>query len=72
MIVCLCSGADDKEVRAAIRSGARSVSDVTNRCGAGGGCGSCREMVADMIADGESSERRRLPLLSPYLDPSPA
>ncbi|MCB9570711.1 MAG: (2Fe-2S)-binding protein [Kofleriaceae bacterium] len=43
MIVCLCHPASDRDVDACIRQGARSVDDIGRMCGAGTGCGACRD-----------------------------
>jgi len=49
MIVCICRGASDRTVRAAIDDGARSVSDLQG-CGIGDQCGSCHNMLRKMLA----------------------
>ena len=41
MIVCLCKGVSDRDVRAAIDSGSQTVRDVGRRCRAGTDCGAC-------------------------------
>jgi bacterioferritin-associated ferredoxin len=41
MYVCSCHAVSDRTVRAAIASGAATVEEVTERCRAGGRCGSC-------------------------------
>ena len=55
MIVCLCEGLNDKQLRATIREGADSVRAVRKACGAGGHCGSCvcdiRELLAETRED---------------------
>lgn len=45
MIVCHCRGVSDRTIREAVRSGARSLGEVTARCGAAGRCGGCRPLV---------------------------
>jgi bacterioferritin-associated ferredoxin len=42
VLVCRCIGVGDRQVRTAIRGGARTPEDVEERCGAGAGCRSCR------------------------------
>jgi bacterioferritin-associated ferredoxin len=49
MYVCHCEAVSDRSVVAAIASGARSIDDVTSRCHAGGGCGSCHELLHALI-----------------------
>jgi bacterioferritin-associated ferredoxin len=42
MILCICRGVSEREVREAVRCGARTLDDVSRSCdGAGGDCGSC-------------------------------
>lgn len=71
MIVCLCRGVSDKVVADAIVDGACTVEEVSRRCGAGTGCGSCVPMLAEMIEDaGACDDCTRVcqkRLLSPYL-----
>ena len=49
MVVCHCKAVSDRTVNAAIASGARSVSEVTSRCTAGGGCGGCHTLLQSLI-----------------------
>lgn len=58
MYVCLCKVASDKDVKAAIDDGARTVDQVGEVCGAGTGCGACRPMIHEMLeASGLSCSR---------------
>jgi len=47
--VCLCKVASDRDVKAAIDEGARTVDQVGEACGAGTGCGACRPMIHEML-----------------------
>lgn len=59
MYVCLCKAASDKDVKAAIADGARTVDEVGDMCGAGTGCGACRPMIHEMLeAEGLSCARQ--------------
>jgi bacterioferritin-associated ferredoxin len=49
MILCICQSVTDREVDAAIRDGAHSLADVSQACGAGGDCGSCRRSIRERI-----------------------
>jgi bacterioferritin-associated ferredoxin len=51
MLVCHCLGVSDRTIREAVREGAETIDAVHEVCGAGGGCGGCRELVSDVIAD---------------------
>jgi bacterioferritin-associated ferredoxin len=57
VIVCLCRGVCDRRVREVIREGASTVEEVGKRCGAGTDCGSCCDMVADLIEEECDHER---------------
>jgi bacterioferritin-associated ferredoxin len=54
MIVCLCSGVSDRVIRLVIAKGARTADAIEAHCGAGGGCGGCRETIEKML-DGEGA-----------------
>ncbi len=51
MYVCVCLAVTDKQVQAAIESGALSREAVTRACKAGGDCGACHGMIREMIED---------------------
>ena len=51
MYVCVCLAITDKQVQAAIESGALTREDVTRACKAGGDCGACHGMIREMIED---------------------
>lgn len=49
-IICTCFGVGEADIHDVIeRVGAESVSDVTAACNAGGGCGSCRMLIQELI-----------------------
>jgi bacterioferritin-associated ferredoxin len=58
MYVCVCLAVTDNEVETAIDEGAESCDAVTRACGAGGDCGSCHEMI-DQIIDAKRLARER-------------
>lgn len=49
VIVCFCITSNDRDIAAAIATGAHTVEQVGEQCGAGTGCGSCREFIQEMI-----------------------
>lgn len=51
MYVCICSRVRECELRAAIRSGARTEEAVGDACGAGTNCGTCLDRICDLIMD---------------------
>lgn len=50
MYVCICAAVTDTELRTCIRAGSRTVDDVGDACGAGTGCGSCRDHIDVFLA----------------------
>jgi len=55
VIVCLCYGVSDRQICQLADEGACTVDQVTARCGAGGDCGSCRETIADLVAEAQEA-----------------
>ena len=51
MYVCICARVREREVRTAIRCGARTEETVAEACGAGTGCGTCRDRICDLITE---------------------
>jgi bacterioferritin-associated ferredoxin len=49
MVVCHCKAVSDRTVDAAIASGATTVSEITDRCTAGGGCGGCHSLLEALL-----------------------
>lgn len=59
MIVCLCHPTSDRELDAIIDDGARTVEEISNRCGAGTGCGACIGEISERLqAKGATSCNR--------------
>jgi bacterioferritin-associated ferredoxin len=48
MIVCVCAGANDRDIRAAIEGGAGCMSALRQR-GIGAGCGSCHSDLRKIL-----------------------
>jgi len=57
--LCHCMGVTEREVRLAIRAGARSVDEVGEQCEAGTGCGSCRGGIQLLLQQEERRASRR-------------
>jgi bacterioferritin-associated ferredoxin len=47
--VCICARVRECEIRRVIRAGAHTEDAVGDACGAGTGCGTCLDRVADLI-----------------------
>jgi len=53
MIVCLCTGTNDRTVRRLVNEGASTVRDIGQQSGAGTQCGSCCCDLKRMLAQQE-------------------
>ena len=61
MLVCHCHALTDRDIRRTVRlTGACSVAEVGDHCGAATGCGGCHELVDEIVA----CEKRRLVVLN--------
>ena len=61
MVVCLCQGVSEKQVREAIANGATTRKKITRACGAGAGCGGCHESIRDIIREHRASAVAKAP-----------
>ena len=50
MYVCICHAVTDRQIRAAIRDGARHAAQLQDRLKVATGCGSCSQSVAECLA----------------------
>jgi bacterioferritin-associated ferredoxin len=51
VVVCHCEAVNDERIRAEVRSGARTLTDVVLSCRAGATCGGCVPLVAEVVDD---------------------
>jgi bacterioferritin-associated ferredoxin len=56
MYVCICARVRERELRAAIKLGARTEETVADACGAGTGCGMCLDRICDLIDEETPSD----------------
>jgi bacterioferritin-associated ferredoxin len=49
VLICLCHPTSDRDLDAVIDDGARTVSEIGQRCGAGTGCGACVDELRDRL-----------------------
>lgn len=49
MYVCICNAVSDRQIRAAVAGGARTLDDLSMTLGVGAGCGCCRDSVQEYI-----------------------
>jgi bacterioferritin-associated ferredoxin len=57
MIVCLCNALNEACIKVAIESGARTVGQVYDDCGAIPRCGQCRPDIALMLTESSLEPR---------------
>lgn len=50
MLVCHCKNVSDREIRTAVRGGARTRNEVARACDAGSRCGGCTEAVEEIVS----------------------
>jgi len=53
VIICLCRGVSEGDIRRVIQRGASTADAITAACGAGGDCGACTIMLADLVAESD-------------------
>jgi bacterioferritin-associated ferredoxin len=58
MILCLCAGKSEHEIRALVAEGATSVRAIQRACGAGADCRACCPMLAALVAESAGMGRR--------------
>ncbi len=61
MYVCVCNAITESDVREAVDAGAEDLWDLQAATGLASGCGSCKEVAADMLREGRSNRRRAEP-----------
>lgn len=49
MFVCICRAVTEDEVHEFCTEGARTVDAISDRCGAGEGCGTCLERLHSIV-----------------------
>jgi bacterioferritin-associated ferredoxin len=49
MILCICKSVSEREIEAAVRSGARTLAAIGDHCGAGTDCGMCHEAIEERL-----------------------
>jgi bacterioferritin-associated ferredoxin len=51
MYVCICNAVTDKQIRKAAESGVQDLWGLQRELGVGSGCGSCKEMAAEILRE---------------------
>jgi bacterioferritin-associated ferredoxin len=55
--MCHCQVVNDRRIRAEIEAGAVTVDEISERCGAGARCGSCRPTISVLLATMVAADR---------------
>jgi bacterioferritin-associated ferredoxin len=53
VIVCHCRAVSDRAIGTEVASGASSIGDLAERCGAGSDCGGCHRRLERLLAQAE-------------------
>jgi bacterioferritin-associated ferredoxin len=56
LIVCHCHRVTEQRVLETLRNGARTRQDVERACGAGTGCGGCRQALDSIVEAAQSCD----------------
>ncbi|RPA65207.1 (2Fe-2S)-binding protein [Gordonia oryzae] len=51
MFVCICRAVTEDEVHEHCTAGARTVEAISDRCGAGEGCGTCLDRLEQIVSE---------------------
>ena len=62
--VCICNGVTEQQVRDAADAGCASVAELTMRTGAGGNCGGCVDLAAELLDEMKALRELDLPILA--------
>lgn len=60
MVVCHCLAMNDSVIADLARQGAVSVDSIVDTCGAGGQCGGCRPLIAEILSGLDPTPRTAL------------
>ena len=56
MIICHCTGATDRQIRAIVQGGADTPAEIVRTCKAGFDCGGCRLAIERIILESRRCE----------------
>jgi len=51
MYVCICNAITDKQIRKAAKAGATDLWSLQARLGVASGCGSCKDVASEILAE---------------------
>ncbi len=61
MIVCVCRAVSDREIRARLRDGMRSLSQLRSELGVASCCGKCGPRLRELVDEHSADAERELP-----------
>ncbi|MBI3074500.1 MAG: (2Fe-2S)-binding protein [Deltaproteobacteria bacterium] len=72
MIVCLCRGITDADVRRVLARGATTVTELGASCGAGAECGGCRPVLYRLLVEHRQAATVNSALVTDTRDSNPS
>jgi bacterioferritin-associated ferredoxin len=57
VFVCICARVRESEIQEVVRAGAQTEDSVGDACGAGTGCGTCLDRIAEILESSVSLRR---------------
>jgi len=51
MLICLCRGLSERDLRGLVVAGLGSTEEISQSCGAGGDCGACLSTIDRLVDD---------------------
>lgn len=60
MYVCICNAVTDKQIRQAAEDGVTDLWSLERKLGVAAGCGSCREMASEILAEHRNEDSRQI------------
>jgi len=57
MIVCVCNGVNEREIRRTILHGCSTEESIGRNCGAGTDCGACLETLQELLSERREHHR---------------
>ncbi|MEO0881087.1 MAG: (2Fe-2S)-binding protein [Pseudomonadota bacterium] len=64
MIICICNNINERKIRAAVDSGARSPKDVMQKNGCDFNCGKCKCEIGELIGAEMDQHLEKLALVA--------
>jgi bacterioferritin-associated ferredoxin len=58
VFICICARVRESEIREVVRAGAETEDSVGDACGAGTGCGTCLDRIAEILESSVSLRPR--------------